>query len=44
MASRLWVPVVSGLLARYAAGYGLWLRPGVIRVGRPAAGCGSWIC
>jgi len=25
MASRLWVPVVSGPLARYAAGYGSWL-------------------
>src|SRR5918992_153410 len=25
MASRLWVPVASGPLALYAAGYGLWL-------------------
>ena len=25
MASRCWVPVVSGPLARYAAGYGSWL-------------------
>jgi integrase/recombinase XerD len=25
MASRLWVPVLSGPLARYASGYGLWL-------------------
>ena len=25
MASRLWVPVASGPLARYAAGYGSWL-------------------
>lgn len=25
MGGRLWVPVLSGLLARYAAGYGSWL-------------------
>jgi hypothetical protein len=25
MASRCWVPVASGPLARYAAGYGAWL-------------------
>jgi len=25
MASRLWVPVASGPLAWYAAGYGSWL-------------------
>ena len=25
MASRLWVPVASGPLSRYAAGYGSWL-------------------
>ena len=25
MASRLWVPVASGPLARYAGGYGSWL-------------------
>src|SRR5438045_3217048 len=25
MASRCWVPVASGPLARYAAGYGSWL-------------------
>jgi hypothetical protein len=25
MASRLWVPVASGPLAGYAAGYGSWL-------------------
>lgn len=25
MTSRLWVPVASGPLARYAAGYGSWL-------------------
>jgi hypothetical protein len=25
MASRLWVPVASGPLAPYAAGYGSWL-------------------
>ncbi len=25
MASRLWVPVLYGPLARYASGYGLWL-------------------
>ena len=25
MGARLWVPVASGPLARYASGYGLWL-------------------
>lgn len=33
MASRCWVPVASGPLARYAAGYGAWLA---------ARGCSRW--
>jgi hypothetical protein len=28
MRGRLWVPVASGPLARYAAGYGSWLVVG----------------